>query len=162
MDDIATPHDTYFRESFSRREVALDFLRAQLPAGLLAEIELDSLMIAKDSYVSRELRPSFSVEILESVLRYYVQGTGRLDEPEVRQLLQQTSTGDPIMQTFIDRYIEQGRQQGEAAVLLRQIERKFGTPSQAVRERVFSADAETLLNWSERILTAESVEAVLH
>ncbi len=166
MDDIATPHDTYFRESFSRREVALDFLRAQLPAGLLAEIELDSLMIAKDSYVSRELRPSFSVEILESVLRYYVQGTGRLDEPEVRQLLQQTSTGDPIMQTFIDRYIEQGReqgrQQGEAALLLHLIERKFGTPSQAVRERVFGADAETLLNWSERILTAESVEAVLH
>ena len=70
------------------------------------------------------------------------------------------------MQTFIDRYIErgleQGRQQGEAAVLLRQIERKFGTPSQAVRERVVDADAETLLNWSERILTAESVEAVLH
>ena len=104
--------------------------------------------------------------ILESLLRSYVQGTGRLDEPEVRQLLQQTSTGDPIMQTFIDRYIErgleQGRQQGEAAVLLRQIERKFGTPSQAVRERVVDADAETLLNWSERILTAESVEAVLH
>jgi hypothetical protein len=107
-----------------------------------------------------------AVEILESLLRYYVQGTGRLDEPEVRQLLQQTSTGDPIMQTFIDRYIEQGReqgrQQGEAALLLHLIERKFGTPSQAVRERVFGADAETLLNWSERILTAESVEAVLH
>jgi len=107
-----------------------------------------------------------AVEILESLLRYYVQGTGRIDEPEVRHLLQQTSTGDPIMQTFIDRYIEQGReqgrQQGEAAVLLRLIERKFGKPSEAVRERVFGADAETLLNWSERILTAESVEAVLH
>ena len=123
-----------------------------------------------------------AVEILESLLRYYVQGTGRLEEPEVRQLLQQTSTGDPIMQTFIDRYIEQGReqgieqgreqgraqgreqgrQQGEAAVLLRLIERKFGTPSEAVRERVLSADAETLLNWSERILTAESVDVLLH
>ena len=103
-----------------------------------------------------------AVEILESLLRYYVQGTGRLDEPEVRQLLQQTSTGDPIMQTFIDRDIEQGRQQGEAAVLLHLIERKFGTPSQAVRERVAAADTETLLNWSERILTAESVEAALH
>ena len=76
------------------------------------------------------------------------------------------------MQTFIDRYIEQGReqavskavtgQQGEAAVLLHLIERKFGTPSQAVRERVLTADTETLLNWSERILTAESLEAVLH
>jgi hypothetical protein len=51
-----------------------------------------------------------AVEVLESLLRYYVQGTGAVDEPEVRELLQQTSTGEPIMQTFIDRYIEQGRE----------------------------------------------------
>ncbi|WP_295445256.1 DUF4351 domain-containing protein [uncultured Thiodictyon sp.] len=90
------------------------------------------------------------------------------------------------MQTFIDRYIEQGRQQGielgieqgrqagrqegwqqgrqqgEAAMLLRQIERKFGLTSESVRERIVTADPETLLQWSERILTADSLEAVLH
>ncbi|WP_254045302.1 Rpn family recombination-promoting nuclease/putative transposase [Thiohalocapsa sp. ML1] len=107
-----------------------------------------------------------AVAVLESLLRYYVQGTGRVDEPAVRTLLQQTSAGDPIMQTFIDRYIEQGReqglQQGEAAVLLRQIERKFGPPTPDIRERVLSADAERLLDWSERILTAETLESVLH
>jgi predicted transposase/invertase (TIGR01784 family) len=283
MDEIATPHDTYFRESFGRREVALDFLRVQLPAELLAELDLDSLEIGKDTYVSRDLRsaysdlvyrvrhgdrqlsvyllfehkaapdywtllqllryitaegehyrkqhpkarklppvypmviyhgkrewkspaefhdlveplptalaplvPSFTyrlvdlsertnaeikgavltrlvqlalrwifsdtpierlrellalidqiedretaVEVLESLLRYYVQGTGRVDEPEVRELLQQTPSGDPIMQTFIDRYIEQGRQQGEAALVLHLFERKFG-PAQRGRAR---------------------------
>jgi hypothetical protein len=107
-----------------------------------------------------------AVAVLESLLRYYVQGTGRVDEPAVRTLLQQTSAGDPIMQTFIDRYIEQGReqglQQGEAAVLLRLIERKFGPPTPDIRERVLSADAERLLDWSERILTAETLESVLH
>jgi hypothetical protein len=115
-----------------------------------------------------------AVAVLESLLRYYVQGTGRVDEPAVRTLLQQTSAGDPIMQTFIDRYIEQGRQQGreqglqqglqqgEAAVLLRLIERKFGPPPPDIRERVLSADAERLLDWSERILTAETLESVLH
>ena len=70
------------------------------------------------------------------------------------------------MQTFIDRYIEQGRQEGrqegEATVLLRQIERKFGAPSETVRRRVADADADTLLRWSERILNADSLEAVLH
>ena len=69
------------------------------------------------------------------------------------------------MQTFIDRYIEQGREQGllqgEAAVLLRPIERKFGPPSTVVRQRIQSADAATLLGWSERLLTADSVEALL-
>jgi predicted transposase/invertase (TIGR01784 family) len=60
MDEIATPHDTYFRESFGRREVAVDFLRVQLPPDLLAEIDLDSLEIAKDSYVTGDLRTAFS------------------------------------------------------------------------------------------------------
>jgi hypothetical protein len=66
------------------------------------------------------------------------------------------------MQTFLARYIEQGKQQGGAAVLLRLVERKFGPPSESVRERIASADPETLLAWSERILTADDVEAVLH
>ncbi len=78
------------------------------------------------------------------------------------------------MQTFIDRYIEQGREQGhaqgfdqgrqhgEAAVLLRQIERKFGPPSEAIAQRIRCADADTLLDWSERILSASSVDAVVH
>ncbi|MCG6939721.1 MAG: hypothetical protein LJE69_00515, partial [Thiohalocapsa sp.] len=100
-----------------------------------------------------------AVEILESPLRYYVQGTQRVEEQEVRALLRETSTGEPIMQTFIDRYIEQGRQQGrqegrqegEAAVQLSQIEDKFGPPSEAIRQRITTADAETLLRWSKRI-----------
>ena len=119
-----------------------------------------------------------ALEILESLLRYYVQGTQRVDEHDVRVLLQQTPSGDPLMQTFIDRYIEQGRvqgwvqgqaqgieqgkQQGEAAVLLRLILLKFGPPSPAVYRLVSAADAETLLRWSERILTAESVDALLN
>jgi hypothetical protein len=95
-----------------------------------------------------------------------LQGTGRLEERDVRALLQTMPIGEPIMQTFIDKYIaqgmQQGVQQGETAVLLRQIERKFGPPSEPVRRRIVEADAETLLTWSERILTADTLEAVLH
>ena len=59
--------------------------------------------------------------------------------------------------------MEQGLQQGEAAVLLRLLERKFGAAAaEAYRERVEQADADTLLEWSERILTAEDPEAVFH
>lgn len=315
MEEIATPHDAFFRESFGRREIAVDFLRCQLPPALLEDIDLATLEISKDTYVASDLRSAYSdlvyrvrhrdgpltiyllfehksspehwtllqllryvaaegetyrrqhpdarrlppvyplviyhgrrpwqvpasfhhlveplpraltpfvpqftyglhdisartdaeikgdvltrlvqlalrwifdeqpverlrdllglieqvrdrttaVEILESLLRYYVQGTQRVEEGDVRTLLQQTSTGEPIMQTFIDRYIEQGRQEGrhegEAAVLLCLIESKFGTPSEAVRRRIAEADANTLLRWSERILTADSLEAVLH
>jgi len=316
MDEIASPHDTFFRESFSRREIALDLLRWHLPAELLAEIDLDTLEISKDTYVSSDLRSAYSdlvyrvqyrdgplnvyllfehksrpehwtllqllryitaegdqyckqhskakylppvyplviyhgkrqwrvprnfqqlvsplpqaltpfvpqftyalldlsartnaeikgqvltrlvqlalrwvfddqpierlrtllalieqvrdkdtaVAILESLLRYYVQGTKCIEENDVRELLQQsTTTGDPIMQTFIDRYIEQGVQQGMqkggAAMLLRQIERRFGPPSDQIRERITQADPNTLLKWSDRIFDANSVDEVLH
>jgi hypothetical protein len=58
---------------------------------------------------------------------------------------------------------EQGIQQGEVAVLLRQMERKFGHHLTDVdRQLVASADTETLLRWSDRILSANSIEEILH
>ena len=55
----------------------------------------------------------------------------------------------------------EGMQQGEATLLLRQIEHKFGASAlRDYRARVENADAETLLTWSERILVAERVEDV--
>ncbi len=116
--------------------------------------------------MSKVSRDPTALDILESLLRYYVQGTGRLDEPQVRRLLEQTLSGEPLMETFIDRYIAQGKQlgeqRGEAKILLHQIERKFGPPSAAVRERIVQAESDRLLEWSERILEARSLDEVLH
>ncbi len=60
MDPIPIPHDRFFRESFGRREIAQDFLSHQLPEDLLAGIDLETLAIGKDSYISKELRTSYS------------------------------------------------------------------------------------------------------
>ncbi len=49
-------------------------------------------------------------------------------------------------------------QKGGAAMLLRIIERRFGPPSDQVRERVTRADPNTLLQWSDRILDANSLD----
>ncbi|WP_295437475.1 Rpn family recombination-promoting nuclease/putative transposase [uncultured Thiodictyon sp.] len=40
MDAITAPHDAFFRESFGRRDVALDFLRHHLPPELLTAMAL--------------------------------------------------------------------------------------------------------------------------
>ena len=56
---------------------------------------------------------------------------------------------------------KEGRQEGEALVLMRLIELKFGPPSEAVRAQINAADADTLLRWSERILTAQTLDEVL-
>jgi len=319
MEPIITPHDRFFRETFSRIEIARDFLRHQLPAPLLANLDLTALDISKDTYVTKELSESYSdlvyrvpygdqalhvyllfehksapqrwtllqllryvvlggeqyrkqhplarhlppvyplvlyhgqeqwhvprtfhelvsplpevlrpfvpqfgyalhdisprsstaikgevltrlvqqalrhihserpaarlrehldliaqvldkptaLEILEALLRYYVHGTGRLDERQVREIMRTMPKGEDLMQTFIDDYIEQGMQKGmqkgmhkgEALTLLRLMQRKFGRISEPVRQRIESADHETLSIWLDRILDAERIEDVLH
>jgi len=54
----------------------------------------------------------------------------------------------------------EGRQEGEAQLLTRMIERRFGPLSDADRERVQLAEADDLLSWGERLLTAQSVREV--
>ena len=57
---------------------------------------------------------------------------------------------------------KEGYKEGEVAMLLRLIARKFGPPPETVRERITHADSETLLAWSDRILTAQTLDEVLH
>ncbi len=55
---------------------------------------------------------------------------------------------------------QEGRQEGEARLLLRQIERKFGELGERNRERIRLADAEQLLEWGERLVTAGSLAEI--
>ena len=55
---------------------------------------------------------------------------------------------------------QEGRQEGQKLLLVRLLEHKFGTLSKKAQARLNKADAETLLVWGERILTAPSLEAV--
>jgi hypothetical protein len=57
---------------------------------------------------------------------------------------------------------EQWVQEGEAKALLRQIEIKFGPLNEDIRQRVEQADPKTVEAWLERILSADTLDAVLH
>ncbi len=65
-----------------------------------------------------------------------------------------------ILEKGIKKGRQEGRQEGEAIFLLRLLERKFGRLDLQTRERVQGADAERLLDWGERVLTAERLEDV--
>jgi len=65
----------------------------------------------------------------------------------------------------LEQGLEQGKQigyrDGEADLLLWQIEKKFGADAvERVRQRIDAADSDTLRRWSERILSADSLEAL--
>lgn len=54
-----------------------------------------------------------------------------------------------------------GGARGEAALLLRQLERRFGVLPGWATDRVLAADTAMLEEWSERVLDAASLEEVL-
>lgn len=56
---------------------------------------------------------------------------------------------------------QEGKQEGESTLLLRQMTLRFGLLEETLRERIRTADAETLLQWGERILTAATAEEVV-
>ena len=59
--------------------------------------------------------------------------------------------------------VQQGMKQGETAILNRQLQRKFGEEFTAIyRKRVEEADVDTLLDWSEQVLSARSIDEVFH
>jgi predicted transposase YdaD len=56
---------------------------------------------------------------------------------------------------------QEGRQEGGAEFLLRLLSRKFGPLDAGIRQRIAQADTDRLLEWAERVLTAERLEDVL-
>lgn len=74
------------------------------------------------------------------------------------------------MSTFAERFrqegiqqgMQQGMQQGEARVLTHQLTRKFGCIPEEMMRKINTADEATLLEWSDRLLTANSLDEVIH
>ena len=64
------------------------------------------------------------------------------------------------MTRFAERFREEGMQQGEATVLMRLLHRRFGDLPQEQCRRIKTADAATLLNWADRVLTDEGLDEV--
>ena len=61
---------------------------------------------------------------------------------------------------FAKRYVSQGRAEGEAKLLCKQLTLKFGAIGNATVERLHAASTADLERWAERILTATSVDDV--
>ena len=61
----------------------------------------------------------------------------------------------------IEKGIERGRSEGQAGILLRLLELRFGDVPDAVRERVRGASAAELEAWAEAVLVAVSLDEVL-
>ena len=55
---------------------------------------------------------------------------------------------------------QEGRQEGEAAVLLRQLTRRFGPLGEATCKRINAASPAELEQWTDNVLDARTLEEV--
>jgi len=68
--------------------------------------------------------------------------------------------GEELMGTIAEKWLQEGRQEGEANSLARLLERRFGAVPDAVRERVATASLEQLDTWLDAVIDAESLDEV--
>ena len=60
MTEITNAHDKFFKEVFTRKDTAEEFLRHYLPGNVVVLLDLDSIEYTKDSFVDRHLKEYFS------------------------------------------------------------------------------------------------------
>jgi Domain of unknown function (DUF4351) len=65
-----------------------------------------------------------------------------------------------LTQPYFDKGRAQGRAEGEANILVRLIEKRFGVVSPQLRQRIFTADVATLEEWIERVFDAPDLQSV--
>ena len=98
--------------------------------------------------------------LLAKIVDIYVE----LDEAEAERYAAEVNSEDneEVREMVItwEETIAASKAEGEATLLLRQFRRKFGPPDPSVEERLKSADAEQLLEWGDRFVTANTPDEV--
>jgi hypothetical protein len=111
----------------------------------------------------RDQRGDSREDILElfRVLDRLLQLPEGLEQEFKRELIAFEEQSNMPYITSIERLGRQeGRQEGQSTMLLSLLAVKFGPLSEAERRRVLDADAPTLLEWSTRLLSADTLEQV--
>jgi predicted transposase/invertase (TIGR01784 family) len=60
MESVHNPHDRFFKDAFTRVEVARNFVVHYLPPEIAALLDPSTLSISKDTFVDEELKERFS------------------------------------------------------------------------------------------------------
>ncbi len=58
--EITNIHDASFKEVFSQKRIAKDFIINNIPKEALAIVDIESLELQKDTFINKELRENFS------------------------------------------------------------------------------------------------------
>jgi uncharacterized protein DUF4351 len=111
------------------------------------------------------IRHSSGLEFLEVMLRYLSTAAPQLEEDELRRaVVQSLPEGERIMASIAEKWVQQGLEQGERQVLLRQARHRFGETIARQSEMLLAqiSDPAQLENLDEALLECEDEAAWLH
>ena len=160
---------------------------ARLPAerycnsdNIVARLNLPNMLYSREEKVdmyAHALRGLFTLEPdVNKQVKYldFIDLYAGLDENEQLIYQQRYPDEEKTMKGFVERYtqkgmregmqkgIQKGRKEAEALVLARLLQRKFGELPESIRIQIEKADSDTLLEWLDRVLTADSINEVIH
>jgi len=130
-----------------------------------AESRVEAYAAAVRGLIDLEPDPEKQLKYLDFIDIY-----AGLDEDERSRYRRDYPQEANAMTSFAERFRQEGMQQGmqqgmklgEARILLALMQTKFGQVPEQARHQVEAADADTLLEWSGRLLTAENLDEVFH
>ena len=101
--------------------------------------------------------------VMERVVLRYIAEVANLMPAAMEASLRRTQPErwEMLMGTMAETWIEEGRTEGKAALLLRLMERRFGDVPEAVRARVTGASTDELDAWGEALIEAATLEDVM-
>ena len=72
MNQVNNPHDKFFKETFSRLEVAQSFIEEVFPPDLLERLNLSALKRINDSFTDAELEEYLADIVYQKIGRAHV------------------------------------------------------------------------------------------
>lgn len=116
MSDLTNPHDKFFKETFTRLEVARDFFANYLPEAVVAAVALETLSLQSGTFIDPDLKEQFA-DLLYQV-DCAPDATGEGQQAYLYLLLEHKSYPDPHTPFQLLRYLvriwERDRQDGQA------------------------------------------------
>jgi Putative transposase, YhgA-like/Domain of unknown function (DUF4351) len=106
--------------------------------------------------------PVLGAADLALILTYLEKGPIRVSDTLMLEALQRLMPGETELTPgwITQPYFDKGKAEGEANILVRLIERRFGDVPSHLRQRIFAADVATLEKWADRVLDARDLQAM--
>ena len=104
-------------------------------------------------------------EVIEALATYWLRVSKKLDAEKIQnRIIEVVPKAKDAVMTAAEKLEKRGEARGihlgQAGMLLRLLAKKFGDVPEATEQRVQAASEDDLNRWADRILVADSLEAV--